>query len=57
MPDVDELLRGAQDSIAAKRVYGEPVERDGTTVIPAASVRGGGGHVLLREPDRAEHAR
>jgi uncharacterized spore protein YtfJ len=43
MPDIDELLRGAQDSIAAKRVYGEPVERDSTTVIPAASVRGGGG--------------
>jgi uncharacterized spore protein YtfJ len=43
MPDVQELLEGAQDAIAAKRVYGEPVERDGTTVIPAASVRGGGG--------------
>jgi uncharacterized spore protein YtfJ len=43
MPDIDELLRGAQDAIAAKRVYGEPVERDGVTVIPAAVVRGGGG--------------
>ena len=43
MPDIDELLRGAQDAIAAKRVYGEPVERDGVTVIPAAAVRGGGG--------------
>ena len=43
MPDIDELLRGAQDAIAAKRVYGEPVERDGVTVIPAASVGGGGG--------------
>lgn len=43
MPDVQELLQGAQDAIAAKRVYAEPVERDGTTVIPAASVRGGGG--------------
>ena len=43
MPDVDELLKGAQESISARRVYGEPVERDGTTVIPAASVRGGGG--------------
>ena len=43
MPDIDELLRGAQDSIAAKRVYGEPIEREGTTVIPAAAVRGGGG--------------
>lgn len=43
MPDIDELLRGAQDAIAAKRVYGEPVERDAVTVIPAASVGGGGG--------------
>ena len=43
MPDIDELLRGAQDAIAAKRVYGEPVEREGVTVIPAAAVRGGGG--------------
>ena len=43
MPDVQELLQGVQDGIAAKRVYGEPVERDDVTVIPAASVRGGGG--------------
>lgn len=43
MADVDELLRGAQDAIAAKRVYGEPVEGEGVTVIPAAAVRGGGG--------------
>jgi hypothetical protein len=43
MPDVDELLRGARDAIAAERVYAEPVERDGATVIPAAAVRGGGG--------------
>jgi uncharacterized spore protein YtfJ len=43
MPDVQELVRGAQDAITARRVYGEPVEQEGTTVIPAASVRGGGG--------------
>jgi uncharacterized spore protein YtfJ len=43
MPDIDELLRGAQDAIAAKRVFGEPIERDGVTVIPTASVRGGAG--------------
>jgi uncharacterized spore protein YtfJ len=43
MPDVNELLRGAQDAIAVKRVYGEPVEREGVSVIPAAAVRGGGG--------------
>lgn len=41
--NVEELLAGARDAIAARRVYGDPVEREGVTVIPAASVRGGGG--------------
>ncbi len=26
-----------------RRVYGEPYEADGITIIPAAAVRGGGG--------------
>lgn len=43
MPDIDQLLQGARDAITVRRVYGDPVERDGVTVIPAASVRGGGG--------------
>jgi uncharacterized spore protein YtfJ len=43
MPDIEAVLRGAQDAMAASRVYGEPVERDGVTVIPAAAVGGGGG--------------
>ena len=43
MPDIDELLNGARDAIAAKRVYADPVEGDGVTLVPAASVRGGGG--------------
>jgi uncharacterized spore protein YtfJ len=43
MPDVDEILRGARESISVTRVFGEPHEQDGVTVIPAASVRGGGG--------------
>ncbi|MBI2773982.1 MAG: sporulation protein [Chloroflexi bacterium] len=33
----------ARDVLTVKRVFGEPVERDGVTVIPAANVRGGGG--------------
>lgn len=41
--NVDELLQGARDAIAVKRVYGEPIERDGVIVVPAAAVRGGGG--------------
>jgi uncharacterized spore protein YtfJ len=43
MPDVDELLRGAREAVAAGLVYAGPVERDGVTVIPAALVLGGGG--------------
>ena len=43
MPDIDELLKGARDAIAAKRVYADPVEGDGVTLVPAAAVRGGGG--------------
>jgi uncharacterized spore protein YtfJ len=41
--DVQELLAEARDALTARRVYGEPYERDGTTVIPAAVIRGGSG--------------
>ena len=41
--DVQTLLEQANDSITVKRVYGEPIERDGVLVIPAAMVAGGGG--------------
>ena len=41
--DIDKTLSGAQDALTARRVYGEPYERNGLTVIPAASVQGGGG--------------
>jgi uncharacterized spore protein YtfJ len=43
MPNVDELLHGARDAITVKRVYGDPIESEGITVVPAAVVRGGGG--------------
>lgn len=43
MPNVDELLEGARDAITARRVYGEPIEQEGVTVVPAAAVAGGGG--------------
>jgi uncharacterized spore protein YtfJ len=36
-------IEAARDATTVRRVYGEPVERDGTTVIPAAAVEGGGG--------------
>jgi len=36
-------LAAARDAITVRRVYGDPIERDGTLIIPAAAVRGGGG--------------
>ena len=41
--EVQELISGARDAVSAKRVYGDPYEKNGLTVIPAATVRGGGG--------------
>lgn len=39
----DELMSAARDSISVRRVFGEPVEKEGVTVIAAAYVGGGGG--------------
>ncbi|MGH2488692.1 MAG: hypothetical protein ACRDFR_03620 [Candidatus Limnocylindria bacterium] len=41
--NVDEMLQGARDTMTVSRVYGEPIERNGVTLIPAADVMGGGG--------------
>jgi uncharacterized spore protein YtfJ len=41
--NVDELLSGARDSMSVRKVFGEPIEEDGLTVIPVAKVAGGGG--------------
>jgi uncharacterized spore protein YtfJ len=47
MSDIlERLARQVQVNANAKQVYGEPVERDGTTIIPVAKVQwgfGGGG--------------
>lgn len=40
---LEELLAGARDAVAVRRVYGDPIERDGVTLVPAAAVSGGGG--------------
>ena len=41
--DVNEVLEKARDAITVGRVFGEPYEKDGLSVIPAARVGGGGG--------------
>jgi uncharacterized spore protein YtfJ len=38
-----ELVAEAKDAITVRRVFGEPIERNGLTVIPAAAVLGGAG--------------
>jgi uncharacterized spore protein YtfJ len=41
--NVDAMVKGTYDALNVGRVYGDPVERDGTTIIPVAKVSGGGG--------------
>src|SRR2546427_10035761 len=40
---METVIEQARDALTVKRVYGEPVEREGIVVIPAASIRGGAG--------------
>lgn len=40
---LDAILAGARDALTVRRVFGDPYERDGALVLPAAAVRGGGG--------------
>ncbi|MDQ4025009.1 MAG: sporulation protein [Actinomycetota bacterium] len=41
--DVEDLVRGHRDAVTVKRVFGEPYQSNGVTLIPAARVLGGGG--------------
>lgn len=41
--DLNEAMSSARDAMTVRRVFGEPCERDGVTVIPAAVVVGGMG--------------
>src|SRR6185436_14525149 len=38
-----EMVDAARDSLTVSRVFGEPIERGDTVIIPAAAIRGGGG--------------
>lgn len=43
MSQLDDLLADAKDVITVKKVFGEPFQSNGVTMIPVASVRGGFG--------------
>ncbi|TMC71446.1 MAG: sporulation protein [Chloroflexi bacterium] len=38
-----DAVNQAKDVITVRRVYGEPIQEEGLTIIPAANVMGGGG--------------
>jgi len=39
--EVNEVITQARDTLTVKRVFGDPYEKDGVTVIPAARIQGG----------------
>lgn len=41
--NVQDLISQTQEALTVRRVFGEPIERDGATVIPAAKIRGAAG--------------
>jgi uncharacterized spore protein YtfJ len=41
--DTREILNQASETMTIKRVVGEPVEKDGVTIVPVAMVIGGAG--------------
>jgi len=40
---VDAIIDQARESLGSKQIFGEPFEKNGVTIIPAARVMGGAG--------------
>ena len=51
--DAQDTIARTQDALNAKIVFGEPYEKNGITVIPAANVRGGAGGGTGEGPEGA----
>ena len=51
VPRAPDFVEKARDTMTVKRVFGDPIERDGVLVIPAAHVSGGGGGGGGVQPD------
>lgn len=43
MPTLTEILSAPRDMMSVRRVFGEPIERGDVTLVPVATIRGGGG--------------
>jgi uncharacterized spore protein YtfJ len=48
--EVQDVIAQARDTLTVKRVFGEPYEKDGVTVIPAARIQGGAGGGTGEDP-------
>ena len=48
------LVERMQESFSAQIVYGDPIEKDGTVLLPAAWVAGGGGAGSGRDESGAQ---
>lgn len=40
---VSDFIDSARDALTVKRVFGDPYEKDGVTIIPVAKISGGAG--------------
>jgi uncharacterized spore protein YtfJ len=41
--DPHPILVGAQDAMTSRRVFGDPIQVEGATILPVAAIAGGGG--------------
>jgi uncharacterized spore protein YtfJ len=53
--DITQVVGSAEQAITVKRVFGEPYEKNGVTVIPAARIGGGAGGGRGEGPDDQGH--
>jgi uncharacterized spore protein YtfJ len=51
---ISEIAATAREALTVRRVFGDPVERDGLTVIPAAWIAGGFGGGKGQDPKGQE---
>ena len=40
---IEKIIGQARDAVGVRRIFGDPHEQDGVTIIPAASIRGASG--------------
>ena len=52
--DVKDTTEQLRDALNVRRVFGEPYEKDGVAVIPAAKFQGGGGGGGGEGPDQGK---